>query len=191
MGRFLNFGAGPNQLPEPWENLNAAHDIRKRLRFDDGSASAILAEHVIEHVPFLQGYGFLRECFRVLDQGGILRLAFPDIGRLLTPRIYNASREFSAAGFTYARGVGLVRDPEKAAMLLLIGWQHQAAWTLDSACGSLLSIGFDAVRERQYGEGELAGIDGHHKAVSVDALCARGAQEEVARLETTIVEATK
>jgi len=84
MALFLNFGAGPNQLPPPWQNLNAEHDIRKPLRFEDGSAQLILAEHVIEHVQFSQGYGFLYECFRVLAPGGSLRLAFPDVSRFVT-----------------------------------------------------------------------------------------------------------
>ena len=81
-GLFLNFGAGPNQLPEPWQNLDPTHDIRKRLRFENGSVAAILAEHVIEHAPFLQVLGFFQECLRVLEPAGMLRIAFPDIGRL-------------------------------------------------------------------------------------------------------------
>ena len=88
-GLFLNFGAGPNQLPEPWQNLDPTHDIRKRLRFENGSVAAILAEHVIEHVPFLQVLGFFQECLRVLEPGGMLRIAFPDIGRFLTSRSHD------------------------------------------------------------------------------------------------------
>lgn len=183
MGLFLNFGAGQNQLPEPWQNLNAAHDIRKRLKFEDGSASAILAEHVIEHAPFLQGFGFLGECLRVLEPGGVLRLAFPDVGRLLTPSCYDELRSFSYEGNAYARA--LFGAPgalgAAAAQLLLTGWQHQAAWTRDSACGALLAVGFSEVRERMYEEGELPNVDGHHKAVG----------DEIARIETTIVEAKK
>ena len=86
MNLLLNFGAGPNQLPQPWRNLGPEHDIRKRLKFEDNSANAILAEHVIEHVPFLQSLGFFREALRVLKPGGVLRVAFPDIGRFLTTR---------------------------------------------------------------------------------------------------------
>jgi hypothetical protein len=189
MGHFLNFGAGPNQLPEPWQNLNAEHDLRKRLKFADESASGILAEHVIEHVPFLQGYGFLQECFRVLELDGVLRLAFPDPVRLLAigmtgfelgPR----AREYAAELAERPNGE-IVRNasdkPRAAAIMMMVGWHHQSIWSLHTAAAVLCTIGFRKVCNRNYGEGVLAGVDGHHKDVG----------ERVALLETTIVEAQK
>lgn len=189
MGHFLNFGAGPNQLPEPWQNLNAEHDLRKRLRFEDGSASRILAEHVIEHVPFLQGYGFLQECFRVLELDGILRLAFPDpVGLLaigvggyeLGPR----AEEYAAELAKRPDGeiVRNARDKRRAAsMMMMIGWNHQSIWTLYSAAAVLCTVGFRKVQTRRYGEGMLHGVDGHHLDVG----------HKLAEIETTIVEALK
>src|SRR3954467_15860847 len=85
MALFLNVAAGLNQLPEPWQNLDSTHDIRKRLRFENGSAAAMLAGHVIQHVPFLQALGFFQECLRVLEPGGVLRISFADVGRFLVP----------------------------------------------------------------------------------------------------------
>lgn len=206
MGLFLNFGAGLNQLPEPWQNLNAEHDIRKRLKFQEGSAAFILAEHVIEHVPFLQGFGFLQECRRVLEPGGVLRLAFPDVGRFLAsvegPR--RATQwsgderiEFNDRALRYARalelrdGGSIIRnvstDAEKiraGQLLLLAGWHHEAAWTERTAAGALLTVGFLPVvrsRFRLSEHPELAGADGHHKDVG----------EDLAEMETTVLEATK
>ena len=83
MDLYLHFGAGLNQLPEPWLNLGPAHDIRKHLRFESDAAAAVVAEHVIEHIPFLQALGFFRECLRVLRPGGVLRVAFPDVSRFV------------------------------------------------------------------------------------------------------------
>lgn len=193
MGLFLNFGAGPNQLPEPWQNLNAAHDIRKRLRFEDGSASAILAEHVIEHVPFLAGFGFLQECWRVLEPGGVLRLAFPDAARFIDyPRMPQA--ELHPNLLRYARALeqrdqgGLIRgaasghDKQRAALLMLFaGWEHQAAWSIGMAAAALFAHGFLGVTCCVSASGRLAGVDGHHLEVG----------EEIARLETSILEAVK
>ncbi len=189
MGLFLNFGAGPNQLPEPWQNLNAEHDIRKRLRFANGAAQGILAEHVIEHVPFLQGYGFLQECFRVLEPQGILRLCFPDPVRLLAigvggfelgPKAYEYSTQIERR----PDGEIVRRSSDKrraASMMLMIGWNHQSIWTLHSAAAVLCTVGFSKVQNRAYGEGLLSGVDGHH----LDA------GQDQAILETTIVEAMK
>jgi len=196
MGLFLNFGAGPNQLPEPWQNLNAEHDIRKPLKFADGSVSFILAEHVIEHVPFLQGWGFIRECLRVLKPEGVLRLAFPDISKFIatslpgSPDSYCEIKSFDVSAKHYADALRerhpavANRGPLAAMASLLVGWEHQCAWTLHSGAGVLLATGYRHVTETPYGWSdfpELMGVDGHHRDVG----------QEVAELETTVLEAIK
>lgn len=191
MSHFLNFGAGPNQLPEPWQNLNAEHDIRKRLKFSEGSVRGILAEHVLEHAPYLQAYGFLLECFRVLEPGGVLRLAFPDPVRLLAISLDGfelgpKATEYAAAlakrpNGDVVRGASDAEKPRAGAGMMLIGWHHQSMWSLHTAAACLCTIGFRRVVNREYGKGVLAGVDGHHKDVG----------EEMAMLETTILEATK
>lgn len=189
MDLHLHFGAGLNQLPEPWQNLGPAHDIRKRLKFESASAMAIVAEHVIEHIPFLQGLAFFRECLRVLRPGGVLRVAFPDIARFLVAE--STQIELNAAALCYANA--LTERPEmdlpspptakaRAALEhLLTGWGHQTAWTEQSAAGALLVAGFSEVRRRGYGCGELERVDGHHLDVGA----------ELALLESTILEARK
>ena len=189
MHQHLHFGAGLNQLPDPWQNFGPAHDIRKRLRFESGSARAILAEHVIEHIPFLQALGFFRECHRVLEPGGVLRISFPDVARFL---VSDAGRvELNAAAFCYGDALAARPDldlpaaPQSKARAaieqLLSGWGHQTAWTEASAAGALLVASFSQVQRREYGHGELAGIDGHHLDVGA----------ELALLESTILEARK
>ena len=186
-GLFLNFGAGPNQLSEPWQNLDPTHDIRKRLRFENGSVAAILAEHVIEHVPFLQVLGFFQECLRALEPGGMLRIAFPDIGRFLTSRSCDFALNEDA--HSYAHGLsGRIElpaaplDRTRAALWqLLAGWGHQTAWTERSAAGALLVVGFSRVCRREYGQGEFRSVDGHRRDVG----------PELALLESTILEAQK
>jgi predicted SAM-dependent methyltransferase len=190
MGHYLNFGAGPNELPEPWQNLNVEHDIRKPLRFQTDSVTAILAEHVIEHVPFESGFLFVGECLRVLTPGGVLRVAFPDVGRFL--QTAGPMWRFSDEAATYAgelwrekqqMGEDVPKLTSYEEMLrLLVGWGHRCAWTERSMAGVLLAVGFQGVRACAYGESASLGyVDGHHKTVG------RGP----ALLETTILEAYK
>jgi hypothetical protein len=200
MGHYLNFGPGPNILPEPWQNLEPNHDIRKRLRFGDGTCSQILAEHVIEHVSFLQGYQFLGEVLRILEPGGILRLAFPDISRMLsswwaTADVSRVPKNYSLSSTALNYAKALAKKPDGAwsaglsdadlsrhAMLrMLTGWGHQMAWTHESAAGVLLSIGFSKVVQQPYNKGRIAGVDGHHRDVG----------PELAEVESTVLEATK
>jgi hypothetical protein len=197
MGHFLNFGPGPNMLPEPWQNLEPNHDIRKRLRFGDGSCTAILCEHVLEHVSFSQGYTFFGEALRVLEPGGTLRLAFPDIGRMLmfrySPETGGTHYMLSTAASVYARGLAKKGGGEWSAGLegaelarhgmlrMLTGWGHQMAWSHESAAGVLLAVGFSEVVQHPYMKGKLSGVDGHHRDVG----------PELAQMESTIIEATK
>jgi SAM-dependent methyltransferase len=57
--------------------------IRKPLPFPDGSASVIYASHVLEHLYFEEGKRLIREAFRVLDAGGILRVVVPDLNTIV------------------------------------------------------------------------------------------------------------
>lgn len=193
MAHFLNFGPGLNELPEPWKNLDPSHDIRKRLRFESGSVRAILAEHVVEHVPFLAALDFFGECWRVLEPAGVLRVAVPDASRFLRWRSVaadvrleaNASLARYAEGFGQRPGKTFIRDapnPERAALRqMLTGWGHQMAWTELSLAAALWVSGFDDVRYRLRNEGQIEGVDGHHRDVG----------PELAELESTTLEATK
>lgn len=183
MGHFLHFGAGPNQLPEPWQNLGGDHDIRKPLRFASDSASFIFAEHVLEHVPFLAGMGFLSECWRVLELGGVLRLSIPDVSRFVG-NFTDGGYELNGRSGEYARALHL-DSPREALQKLLTGYGHQCAWTEASLAGALVATGFQRVDSCTYGTtplpGGLSQIDGHHKSVGIVA----------AALESSILEARK
>jgi ubiquinone/menaquinone biosynthesis C-methylase UbiE len=177
---FLHFGAGPNQLPEPWRNHDKETDISERLPFEDGEARFIFAEHVIEHLPFRDGLRFLAEAYRVLAAGGVLRVAFPDVVKLGV----NGS-----AWLAELKRIGVAKkelelSPHQVPLLAAAGFGHQMAWTEGLMYQLLLAVGFKRVLPMVYGAtqyDELRGIDGHHKTSSLVA----------AELETTVIEATK
>ena len=59
-------------------------DCRRNLPLTDGSAAGIRIEHFIEHLePREELPTLLRDCFRVLEIGGILRIVVPDAERYL------------------------------------------------------------------------------------------------------------
>lgn len=79
----LIFGGHWTQPPEGWTVLTESwQDIRRPLRFADGSVEAIFTEHVIEHVTFLDAVFFFRECFRILQPNGIMRTVSPSVDAL-------------------------------------------------------------------------------------------------------------
>lgn len=83
----LNVGGGKNHpVVTGWTvvDLRASADIRlditaQPLPLADSSAALIFCSHVLEHIPPHRLGFVLAEFFRVLQPGGLLRLAVPDI----------------------------------------------------------------------------------------------------------------
>ena len=83
---LLNVGSGSNYL-EGFVNIegNFARrkemwlDLRNGLPYGDGSVDGIYACHVLEHFYLDELRGILKECRRVLKEGGGLRLLVPSL----------------------------------------------------------------------------------------------------------------
>ena len=59
--------------------VNCLFDVRRSLPFPDHSVKAIFTEHFFEHLDYLEEVPiFLNECYRVLQQGGVIRIIVPD-----------------------------------------------------------------------------------------------------------------
>jgi SAM-dependent methyltransferase len=88
----LNLGAGGQTLPG-FHSVDLAgadflHDLSRRpWPFVDGSVSAIVASHILEHFDKHEGRLFLRECYRILAPGGILAIAVPDMDKFITAHL--------------------------------------------------------------------------------------------------------
>ncbi|MCC5665335.1 methyltransferase domain-containing protein [Nostoc sp. CHAB 5784] len=87
----LNFGCGKVKF-DGWLNIDIdttlntvdlIWDVSNRLPFKDNSCQIIYHEHMLEHLPVEQGIFFLHECYRVLQVGGVLRVAMPSLDVLL------------------------------------------------------------------------------------------------------------
>jgi SAM-dependent methyltransferase len=55
-----------------------AANLLETLPFESNSISLVYSSHFFEHIPLHQVPSFLRECHRVLEPGGVIRLVLPD-----------------------------------------------------------------------------------------------------------------
>jgi len=55
------------------------YNLLKLWPFDEDSIDYIAASHFIEHLDLNHGIEFAKRCFRVLKNGGIIRLSCPDL----------------------------------------------------------------------------------------------------------------
>jgi predicted SAM-dependent methyltransferase len=101
--KCLNLGCGSRFDPK-WINIDAsssspfvrAHDLTKGLPFVDCSFRVVYHSHVLEHLPRKKALPFLQECHRVLEAGGTLRIAVPDLEQLV--RVYLEALEKALRG---------------------------------------------------------------------------------------------
>jgi predicted SAM-dependent methyltransferase len=70
-------------LEEKLDTVDIVWNVSDGLPFEDGSCQMIYHEHMLEHLPVEKGVFLLRECHRVLQVGGVLRVAMPSLDVLL------------------------------------------------------------------------------------------------------------
>ncbi len=54
-------------------------DLRKGLPYPDNSVKYIYSSHLLEHLSRAEARNLLKECFRVLLVGGVIRIVVPDL----------------------------------------------------------------------------------------------------------------
>lgn len=84
--QYVNLGCGECYHPE-WINIDIishtpdviAFDLRKGIPLPDKSSDVVYHSNIIEHFRRNDALFFMRECFRILKPGGIIRVATPDL----------------------------------------------------------------------------------------------------------------
>ena len=86
---MLNIGCGRTHHPE-WLNIDlettdpdvVEHDITQGIPCPSDSLSVVYHSHILEHLKPEEGHELLRECYRVLEPGGVLRIVVPDLEKI-------------------------------------------------------------------------------------------------------------
>ncbi|NJM48554.1 MAG: methyltransferase domain-containing protein [Alkalinema sp. RU_4_3] len=86
---FLNLGCG-RRFNEGWTNIDftssskfvLAHNLTQGIPNPDESFDVVYHSHVLEHFSQAQAQAFLKECFRVLKPGGVIRVVIPDLEQI-------------------------------------------------------------------------------------------------------------
>ena len=162
---MINFGAGArgksgwvNVDAQAVKGVNCVFDCGKKQPFPDGSARCIFSEHFLEHIDYYETAPFfLRECFRVLQPGGTIRIIVPDAGRYL--------KAYAQDGWIDIEKLrGLLpghKDPyfwtnyktkmELVNMLFRQFGEHKFAYDFETMHVLLKKVGFSNIRQTEYG----------------------------------------
>lgn len=87
--KYLNLGCGNHFHPE-WTNIDftvtgpgvIAHNLLNGLPFENCSFDLVYHSHLLEHFTKPQAKVFMGECYRVLQPGGIIRVAVPNLEQI-------------------------------------------------------------------------------------------------------------
>jgi len=149
----VNLGCGYRPV-KGWINVDRARadevqvvwDLTTGLPFPDSSCSAIFSEHVIEHVTKEDAIKLIRECYRVLENDGVLRMSTPDAELFL--RSYAGDRKFLAhPGFSQAIDTPVDR------VNFMMREYSQHLWSYDEELLTLIfrQAGFKTVVRQRFG----------------------------------------
>jgi predicted SAM-dependent methyltransferase len=159
----LHLGCGSVNL-DGWVNIDLeaaadlALDVRAGLPFADGSARLVYHEHLMEHLTVDEGVRCLRDWFRVLAPGGVLRIATPDleyiVERYQGPWRDQAWLELPEYAFIQTRA--------EMMNVAFRWWGHQYLYDAEELERRIRDAGFRTVRRcalRESQVPELAGLE--------------------------------
>ncbi len=89
--KYLNLGCGVHfSSASEWTNIDfksnksnvLEYNLLKGIPSEDNVYDMVYHSHVLEHFSELDGFTFIRECYRVLKPGGIIRISIPDLEKI-------------------------------------------------------------------------------------------------------------
>lgn len=184
---------GGNGHPE-WLNTDLFPSYWKTARLDatqpfplpSSSFDLVFSEHMIEHVTLAGARRMLAECHRVLRRGGRIRIATPDLARVLS--LYAATEAplqvYLRSSISHNR---LSTDlPASVVVINSLFHDHGHCFLYDEETLSALlrAAGFQHLRRHVPGQSdypELRNLEVHHHAIG----------HEANNFETLILEAQK
>jgi predicted SAM-dependent methyltransferase len=151
-GLLLNIGCGPlaksgwiNIDYEPRDANSFYFDVRNGLPLADGSVKHIHTEHFLGYLDYEEALSFLRECSRMLEAGGTMRIIVPDVEKYI--QAYAAG---DAAFFNRLRHVGGAVKPLTTKVMVCnqtwrLGGVYKFSWDFETLEQAALSCGFSQV----------------------------------------------
>jgi predicted SAM-dependent methyltransferase len=179
--RRLRIGAGPH-TDDGWlcaDLMPLSRDVvfmdaTKAFPFPSRSFDRILCEHMIEHLYLRGARSMLAECMRVMRPGGVLRVATPDLQRLISVFEHagadEESREYVTSMNSTNPDIPASDQGNPSYMLnrMVRDWGHQFLYDETTLRQLLIEEGFvDIVRCEvgQSSHADLIGVERHQEAI--------------------------
>lgn len=192
--RRLQIGAQSNSVDgwlnvdiEPKSRAVAFMDATRPFPLADHTFDFIFTEHMVEHITFPEACFMLKECYRVLKPGGVIRVSTPNLGFLID--LYQNPEDPLHRSYIEQSTQRYFTQPTPAMDTVVINnffrdWGHRFIHDAKSLQYVLKQAGFSTITRCTVGESThsaLANLEQHDKEIGTD----------FNRLESIILEATK
>jgi predicted SAM-dependent methyltransferase len=153
-GLKLHLGCGTVRL-EDWVNVDIETsqadltlDITRGLPLPDGSARLIYHEHVMEHITVEEGKACLRDWFRLLEPGGVLRIATPDLAYV----VERYRGDWRNQAWLRLPEYSFIQTPAEMLNTSMRWWDHQYLYDEEELRRRMTDAGFRTIRRCAIGE---------------------------------------
>lgn len=164
--KYLQVGGGKHTQNSPqWLNGdiiagNIHLDARKKLPFPDSSIDIVFTEQFIEHLTQSEAIAFLKETYRILKPGGVIRHSTPDLKKIID--LYDDKNSYVSSSnaikrhmknhrpndfFTQATTCQIIND-------LFRMWGHQYIYDENGLKSVILECGFKGFKWVNFGSSE-------------------------------------
>ena len=177
---FLNIGywanLGDGNLYEDFNGTKGAYmlnfDLRNGIPAEDNSLSLVYHCHMLEHLSYVEGISFTKECFRVLSPGGRMRIVVPDLE--LWINAYKNKNRFFFEEYRKVLDPSLHVTNGAIFMGMLHGHEHRCGYDFETLCWMLEDAGFSRLERKLYGDSSIEGIskmEPQHPLRTMESLC--------------------
>jgi predicted SAM-dependent methyltransferase len=151
----LPFGQRIFRTP-PWPRSVIRLDVTKKdFPFSENSVDCIYSSHAFEHLTYDASLNVARRCYRVLRPGGVIRIAVPDLGRIVQDYLKNPE---PLASHQFLHRTGIVGMQMFWRSLLHPGASHRQMFDERSLRHMLREAGFPNPEQKQFGESRIPDI---------------------------------
>mgnify|MGYP000914503847 CR=1 FL=1 len=146
----LNVGCGSVKFPG-WVNIDIEPnadlvvDLRNGLPLKDNTADFIYNEHFIEHLSFEDGEKAVKEFYRVLKGGGVLRIATPELNYIIEKYVNDWKDQdwLSWPHYSYITTKGRMLN------IAMREWGHEYLYNEEDLRNLLKKIGFKKITKQE------------------------------------------
>ena len=147
----------PSAEYNPNIKVDLKHNLLKPLPIDSNSASFIYNEHVLEHFTMPQGLFILKECYRVLKKGGVLRVSTPDL-EIIVGYYTDRFREWREDLYVKEGGGDWLQTRCEMVNFRFRDCGHQYIYDTEEITRRFNEVGFSKIKRVDYAKSDYAAL---------------------------------